>query len=328
MNRHAGKSEEDPSTCAREGGIPFLSIRIIRPGMKWNLPVIRTSNRTKMWLKTCLKLLVFGMGLSVMPSAFAQPQPPECDTLVLTNKRILFVRLDSLTEDRVFYYPCHSGQDNIKSLPLTYIRYVGRRTGARESWTSDEKVSGYTGSYADYRSVGWHVQKRHDKGVYILAPDREVQLTIRNGGKSRKWDCRILEIREREVLIQPSTGVIYSVPKDQVSRLKLEDRSARPRPDGRQWLTSLLWASLVTAGLFLLAGMVLGDGPLSLLDLGNMTGVFLGVVLVLTIIIFLIKVNRPATLDMPFGDQWEWKEDVKTGQTESPAMMKPESKFP
>ncbi len=270
-------------------------------------------------------VLFFTLMLSLRLGA---QQEGTCDTLVLNNKRILYVRLDSLTADRVYYYPCHSDQDKIKSLPISYIHYMGRRAGARKEMTSDQKEPGFSGPSTDHRSVGWRVQKRHEKGVYTLAPEREVQLTIRNGGKSRIWNCRILEIREREVLIQPSNGVIFSVPRDQVSKLKFSDRSANPRPDGRQWLSSLLWASLITAAVFLLAGVVLGDGPLSLLDLGNMTGIFLGGILVLTLLIFLIKAGRPATLDMPFGDQWEWQEDTNTGHNERPGRIDSESQFP
>lgn len=253
----------------------------------------------------------------------AQESGNACDTLVLRNKRVLAVIIDSVNAETVWFHACSDTSSRPGLMPRGHIREI------RSSRNLDREVPfiadpiGLSGTSRTAERV-WVFSKQGRKDIRLRSGIRIV-VTALDQGQRVKFRGNFVELDSLHLVIKTPQGQVLKLDKYAISKLKIQKKMAG-------WLIGLGFLAILFAVvafvfglLLLLLGFILllggqsspfkerfGNGGclLVFLALAGGTGLFVA--------------SQPHVLEGPFGGSWTVREEFTT--PELPTL--PEERIP
>ncbi len=251
-----------------------------------------------------MKLIPF-IVLTVLASGLKAQEPPACDTLVLRNKKVISVRLDSVKGDVVYYRHCPDDDGRIRSLPVSYLKTI---TGISPVMDTLPRDKGGEVILRSDRRPGqvWTFTPREEGQPILLPASQEVRVHFRENRIKRKRKGYMESMEGDSVVLQTKRFGRISIPKSVVTEISI------PKSSGILGTTFgsifLLFAFGLVASIafifsfvFLLTGGGSPDGDTKDASrTGCVVGLLLGVVG-----IALLLLSMPRSIQAPFSDRWE-----------------------
>jgi hypothetical protein len=102
-------------------------------------------------------------------------EPPACDTLVLKNKKVLSVHLDSVKGDVVYYRHCPDDDGRIRSLPLGYLKSIRGTSSVMDTLPKNQDGQVLLKKAPPHTQV-WTFSSRDESKPIILSGASEVRI--------------------------------------------------------------------------------------------------------------------------------------------------------
>jgi hypothetical protein len=238
----------------------------------------------------------------------AQSEDVVCDTLILTDKRVISVIIDSSGNNALWYHLCDDTSTRPRMMPYEYIREVrssrlpenGDPGAFRSATARKEFLQGK-------RSWTFSKPKRRD---ITLRAGMRVVVTALEHGRMTKFRGTFIELDSLHLILKTTRGEILHLDRIAVHKMKVPRKGAGGMV-GMGFILLLLSLALATvAFMLLIVSLLLFIDPQPLIkdNLGN--GGCLLPILGLIAGIGLFVASQPHLLEAPFGGPWTVVENL------------------
>lgn len=234
----------------------------------------------------------------------AQQEAISCDTLILSDKRIMAVIIDSVSTETVWFRLCADTSNRPRMLPYGYIREIRRSNLSGEDGSIETAVAFLHTPSAKHRK-SWIFSKAGRRDISLQTGTR-ILVTAVKQGRIIRYRGHFMELDSLHLVMRATRGEILYVDKFTITKMKI------PRK-GAGWMMGMGMLALFLAGVaaaFALTLLVIGFIFFSLSVYKDNDGgggclvSFLG----LAAAIGLFIASQPHVLEGPFGGAWTVRE--------------------
>lgn len=243
--------------------------------------------------------------LTVLAAGLNAQDSSSCDTLVLKNKKVIFVFLDSVKDDVVYYRHCPDDDGRIRSLPLGYLRTLTGSGPVMDTLPKDTSGKVLLKKAPPQTQV-WTFSSRDESKPIILSGASEVRIHYKDNKVKTRRKGYIKSMEGDSVLLQTQRFGLLSIPKSKVTEISV------PKASGVLGTAFgslfLLFAFGLIGGIAFIFSFVFvftgGGSPDGDTKEASRTGCAIGLILGV-VSIALLLLSMPRSIQAPFSDRWK-----------------------
>jgi len=263
---------------------------------------------------TALLLVLLGASL---PTAAQAPEQP-CDTLILTDKRVMSVIIDSTNAEAVWFHLCADSTARPRMIPRRYILETrSRRTPSEAGPVENGPLDLHPSPGSGIKT--WIFSKPGTKEI-VLRPGTKIVVTVLDQGRPTRYNGYLLDLDSLQLRMETTNGQILYVDKSATTKIKIPSKNSK-------WLAGLGLILLLVSALVTFIGLLLLLAPNSpgqreeIVKGGCLQFSLLGLV---AAGVGLIMASQPHVLEAPFGGPWTVVENLPPTE----ALHEPKERLP